>query len=137
MDGHQSGQQYRNHIQSYLGSKESTFHVSQDYGLFLHVPADADSDCCLRWSFHICKYHAQANGRFRTVGSYHEIPDTAHTFCTDLDDVHGTLYLYAEYQSEIQACIHCRYPGRNRLSDIPILIYQQPGGRIKIQCHLR
>ena len=45
--------------------KKVTIHVSQDYGLFLHVPADADSDCGIGRSFSVCEYRAEADGRFR------------------------------------------------------------------------
>ena len=51
-----------NHLQPYLGSEKSTIHVSQDYGLFLHVPADADSDRGIRRTFSVYEYHSQADG---------------------------------------------------------------------------
>ena len=45
-----------------LGSEKSTIHVSQDYGLFLHVPADADSDRGIRRTFSVYEHHSQADG---------------------------------------------------------------------------
>ena len=65
-----------------------------------------------------------------------QMDDSSYTLCTDLADVHRTLYLHAEYESEIQARAYRRCFGRNRLPSFPVSIYQQSVGSIKIQCHL-
>ena len=137
MDGYQSGQQYWNHLQPYLGSEKSTVHVSQDYGLFLHVPADADSDRGIRRTFSVYEHHSQADGWFRPACSYYEIHDTAYPFRPDMADVHRAVYLHAEYESKIQTRAHCRHSGGVCLSGFSIPVYQQPVVGVKVQRHLR
>ena len=137
MDRDQSGEQYRNHFQPYLGSKEGAFHVPEDYGLFLHVPAHADSDCGIGRSFSVCEYRAEADGRFRFTGSRHEVHDPPYPICFDLADVYRAVYLHAQHESKIQARSDCRYPGRFRLSGLPVPVYQQPVVGVKVQRHLR
>ena len=46
----------------YLGSEKSAVHVSQDYGLLLNVPVDADSNRSVRRAFPVYEYHSQTDG---------------------------------------------------------------------------
>lgn len=117
--------------------KKAAFHVPEDYGLFLHVPAHADSDCGIGRSFSVCEYRAEADGRFRFTGSRHEVHDPPYPICFDLADVYRAVYLHAQHESKIQARSDCRYPGRFRLSGLPVPVYQQPVMGIEIQCYLR
>ena len=55
----------------------------------------------------------------------------------DLADVYRAVYLHAQHESKIQARSDCRYPGRFRLSGLPVPVYQQPVMGIEIQCYLR
>ncbi len=62
---------------------------------------------------------------FVLLAPYHEVHDTPYPICSDLADVHRTVYLHAEYESKIQARSDCRYPRRIRLSGFPVPVYQQ------------